>query len=341
MTESATVKIMSPEEIAARQLGDVPLIRFPDVHTIFRDRELRLRQLAAGHAMRDYLIFMADVAAAQHRTLSLPRVMPLPGHKQLGDAAQQGVAPLAPDVFMRTSEWRDDLSDILADLLPRLPAGMARDTLAVLQSLSETALERQADRLLTGVMLGLDLGQAPLIGAALQVYWARLVVHTQAQYPDLAFGKIDDARVCPCCGSKPVASITRIGGVESGARYLHCSLCQSQWNMVRIKCSHCESVRDIFYEELEQSAVSEVSPTAPPKGAVRAESCGDCGHYLKAVAMEKDAYVEPVADDLASVTLDLLVAESGKLRHGINFMLLFGAPAEEQDEALLAGSGGP
>jgi FdhE protein len=40
--------------------------------------------------------------------------------------------------------------------------------------------------------------------------------------------------------------------------------------------------------------------------------------------MERDYEVEPVADDLASVTLDLLVSEAGFERHGVNLMLLFG-----------------
>lgn len=330
MTET-TVKIMSPEEIAARQVGDVPQIRFPEPGSLFRDRELRLRQLAAGHAMRDYLVFMADLAAAQHRALAAPRVAVLPGEEALGDAARAGIAPLSPQLIRRPPEWRDDLADILADLLPRLPAGPARDTVAALQALPPEALERQADKLLAGVMMGLDLGQAPLIGAALQVHWARLVARTQSQYPDLAFGRVDDVTTCPCCAGKPVASITRLGGAEAGSRYLHCSLCQSQWHMVRIKCSHCESVRDIAYAELDAMAGAQTGAAAPPKGAVRAETCGDCGHYLKIVAMEKDAFVEPVADDLASVTLDLLVSESGLERHGVNFMLLFGAPDEERD----------
>jgi len=42
---------------------------------------------------------------------------------------------------------------------------------------------------------------------------------------------------------------------------------------------------------------------------------------------DRDPYVEPVADDLASLTLDLLVAESGMRRHGVNLMLLFGEGA--------------
>lgn len=326
MTEAVTVKIMSPEEIAARDVGDAAQIRFADTARIFGDRGTRLRQLAAGHAMRDYLIFMADVAAAQQRALSAPRVTPLPAEQALGDAARAGVAPLAPTLFKRSAEWRDDLADILADLLPRLPDGAARGTVQALQQLGADELERQADRLLAGVMLGLDLGQAPLIGAALQVYWTRLVAHTQAQYPELAFGRVDDATRCPCCGSGPTASVIRLGGADTGSRYLHCSLCQSQWHMVRVKCARCESTRDITYQEAEAAEGAEQPTAAPPRGAVRTESCGDCGHYLKIVSMEKDAHVDPVADDLASVMLDLLVSESGTQRHGVNFMLLFGAP---------------
>ena len=56
------------------------------------------------------------------------------------------------------------------------------------------------------------------------------------------------------------------------------------------------------------------------------ETCDTCGHYLKIVHMERDAHVEPVADDLASVTLDLLVSEAGFQRHGVNLLLLFGDP---------------
>jgi FdhE protein len=342
MTEATTVKIMSPEEIAARQVGDVPPIRFADTTRVFADRETRLRQLAAGHAMRDYLIFMADVAAAQHRALQAPRVSPLPGEEALGEAARAGVAPLQPTLFRRSAEWRDDLNDILAGLLPHLADGPARDTVLALQAAPVQELERQADRLLAGVMLGLDLGQAPLIGAALQVYWTRLVAHTQAQYPDLAFGRVDDATACPCCGGKPVASVVRLGTNDTGTRYLHCSLCQSQWHMVRVKCSRCESTRSIFYQELEPATSGAQQPTAaPPRGAVRTESCDECNHYLKIVSMEKDAYVDPVADDLASVTLDLLVSESGKLRHGVNFMLLFGAPPDEADEPEAQAAGSP
>ncbi|HET7773465.1 MAG TPA: formate dehydrogenase accessory protein FdhE, partial [Burkholderiaceae bacterium] len=39
--------------------------------------------------------------------------------------------------------------------------------------------------------------------------------------------------------------------------------------------------------------------------------------------MAKDAHVEPVADDLASLTLDLLVGDQGMRRNGVNPYLFF------------------
>jgi FdhE protein len=122
---------------------------------------------------------------------------------------------------------------------------------------------------------------------------------------------MDAANLCPACASPPVASIVRIGGVEQGARYLNCSLCETQWHMVRVKCSNCESTKGISYYGIEGK-----SP------AVKAETCDECGAYLKIAYMEKDPFVDPVADDLATLTLDLMMDEAGKSRSGPNLFLL-------------------
>src|SRR5262249_14994082 len=132
------------------------------------------------------------------------------------------------------------------------------------------------------------------------------------------FPRIDVATVCPCCGSRPVASIARIGAAESGYRYLHCALCGAEWHMVRIKCSHCESTKGISYEAIDDG-------TPADRKAVKAEVCAECGTYLKIVYMDRDPQVEPVADDLASLPLDLLLDEAGKMPSGVNFMLVLGA----------------
>lgn len=340
MTSSSPVQFLSPEEIATRKSEEAAHLKFADLAFVFRDRALRLRQLAAAHPMRDYLIFTADVADAQHTVLAAPRTVRLPSQEFLGEAARSGTAPLAFPHWTPGEEWREDLRDLLTRLLVQAAQGPAREVITGLQSASAEQLDQQAERLLAGIMLGLDMATAPLIGAALQVYWTRLVARTQAAFPDLAFGPIDNARVCPCCGSQPVASVARIGNDEAGSRYLHCALCQTEWHMVRIKCSHCESTTDITYQELE-STDDALPATMAPKGAVRAECCGECGHYLKIVDMGKDAHVDPVADDLATVTLDLLVSESGQVRHGLNYMLLWGEPTDESQALERRHAGAP
>jgi FdhE protein len=44
---------------------------------------------------------------------------------------------------------------------------------------------------------------------------------------------------------------------------------------------------------------------------------------------DRDPQVDAVADDLATLPLDLLVSEAGLQRHGVNLMLLFGDPDAE------------
>ena len=101
--------------------------------------------------------------------------------------------------------------------------------------------------------------------------------------------------------------------------------------MVRIQCSHCGSNKSVTYQELEAQAAAGDDGSRVPRGTVRAECCDECHHYLKILAQDKDAHVDPVADDLASVTLDLLVSESGLERHGVNLMLLFGDDSASGD----------
>jgi FdhE protein len=122
-----------------------------------------------------------------------------------------------------------------------------------------------------------------------------------------------------------VASLALTGGDALGQRYLHCSLCNMQWYLERVKCTHCLSTRQIAYESLDAAGSDDEGSTErAAKAAVQAETCDDCGHYLKIMHSGRDPFVDPVADDLATLTLDLLVAEAGRVRHGVNLMLLFG-----------------
>lgn len=73
----------------------------------------------------------------------------------------------------------------------------------------------------------------------------------------------------------PVSSIVQIGTTQ-GLRYLHCNLCETEWHVVRVKCSNCEQSRDLHYWSLDNE-----------QAAVKAESCGDCGTYLKIMYQER------------------------------------------------------
>lgn len=326
----ATIKVMSPEEIAARAGGEVQHLRLPDGATLFAERALRLRQLAASHAMRDYLIFMADLAQAQHLVLPTVPTLPLPTGAQMAGARALGRPPLPAADWPRDPAWHAALRSIVTELLPRAPEG-AQPALQALLKAEPDWLERQADCLLTGVTLGLDMAAAPLVAAALQCYWVALVQQTQARHGAEgmpAFLRIEDETACPCCGSRPTASITREVEGVAGQRYLHCSLCATEWHMVRIQCPHCLSGRSLAYQQLQAGEGHELPATGAAMGAVQAETCDDCGHYLKIFHTDRDPFVEPAADDLASVTLDLLVSDTGMRRHGVNLMLLFGEPDE-------------
>lgn len=337
MSESARARLMSADTIAAGGPAAKSLLHWPERGSVFAERQMRLRQLAPGHAMADFLRFMAELARAQHKALQQSPDVPLPDRPALERADRAGLPVIPAADWPRDAAWREALRAIAKDLRGAdIPEGV-RAALDALDRMNDDALERQADCLLTGVMHGLDLAAAPLVAAALQVYWTRLALGVQALVEADAGAaaqtdglgrlsvRIHDPGACPCCGSRPTASLTRSTGAASGQRFLHCSLCSVQWPLPRIQCAYCMASERIFYQSLDAiDASAEESSARAAQAAVQAECCEDCGHYLKIMHRDRDGFVEPVADDLATITLDLLVSEAGLQRHGVNLMLLFG-----------------
>ncbi|WP_293775754.1 formate dehydrogenase accessory protein FdhE [uncultured Oxalicibacterium sp.] len=333
MTISQASRLLSPEEIAVRAGQQVEFLRLPQVADVFSARERRLRQCAHENAMRDFLLFAADIAHAQHVALQSFPAVRLPDFDAINAAAHAGKPALAATSWERDPQWITALRNMLESMLPTLQTQDAVGAaIRKVLALSDQEIEQQADRLLNNIMFGLDLASAPLIAAGLQVYWVHMVSAVQQAHGEdrlAPFGRTDDPSRCPCCGSLPTASISRIDA-DGSYRYVHCSLCSAQWHVVRIKCTHCDSTKGIQYQSLQASDDESVGTVR--KEAVEAETCDECGHYLKILRMERNPAVEPVADDLASLTLDLLVSEAGFQRHGINLMLLFGDPdAQEPD----------
>jgi len=326
---TATIRIQSAEEIAAQAGGQAPWVMWPERGSVFAERAMRMRQLAAGHAMGDFLSFLSSLAQAQQAALDAFADVPLPDGGQVDRAAADGVPLLPAADWPRAPAWRDAARAMARALHARAPVA-ARDAMAAMASADDDWLERQADCLLTGVMRGLQLSTSAVVAGALQAYWTHLVLATRQRHraQGEAFGRIDDPLSCPCCGSAPVVGVTRYTGGATGQRYLVCGLCSSSWHLPRGRCAHCGSDKHVAYQSLALAggdALGDAEARAA-KAAVQAETCDDCGHYLKLLHSDRDPLVEPSADDLASLTLDLLVADSGKQRHGVNLMLLFGAP---------------
>ncbi len=122
----------------------------------------------------------------------------------------------------------------------------------------------------------------------------------------------------------PVASIIRTEQPYQGYRFLHCALCATEWHMVRAMCTQCQATKDIGYHSLDGAADEperREDQGRPGDAAIRAESCDACHTYRKILYREKDPNVDPVADDLATVTLDLLMTEAGYHRGSGNPLL--------------------
>ena len=285
-----------------------PRIVLPTNAQRYAERADRFEALANGHPMADYLRAMAQIARAQHAALPA-RAAATIAEPLLASSRQYGMPPLAAQSHERGAEWRADLRDIVA-AVRRSASGVLREALAQLAALDDDALETLAERLIVGTTLDADAAFVPFVGAALQVYFSRLAATLSVADVD----KCDVATVCPVCATRPVASVLRIGP-QNALRYLHCALCETEWNMVRVKCSSCESDRDLAYLSIEQEGRSAADAVA------KAETCGECNSYLKILNQDKDAFVDPVADDLATLALDVLVDEHGFARSGPNLLL--------------------
>ena len=288
---------------------DAPHARVAGGESTFRHRSRRLHALAATHTLGGYLEFMARLVEAQaHATHALAGRVPAASADHVARCVAEGV-PVYPAVGgSRDPVWRQGLDLILGRMAAEPAASLAVRELAVA---SPERLESIADHVLAGDLESLHPAQAPLVAAALQVYWNALASSLDAGlfHPVGA----PAGGLCPVCGSAPVASLVRIGGAEQGLRYLHCSLCDTEWHLARVQCSCCGNTNDLGYFAVE--GADEV---------VKAEACDTCHSYLKQVYMTKAPDADPVADDLATLALDMLMAEREYLRSGPNPLFIPG-----------------
>ncbi len=289
-----------PREPIPIRATEAPYLLLPDSASLFLDRALRLQSLAPGEVLEDYLRFMAELSHAQHRALATFPALSQP-------EVEAGQPPLAIGAFMLDPAWQQVFFAILDEVSTKAPPDFATH-LKLLKTASGTDLDGWAQAYLVGDAADCDLGVLTMVVASLQVYWTALTRNLHGV--SIKSSQAGQA-TCPVCNSPPVGSLVSSG--TAGLRYLCCSLCSSQWNLERIHCVNCGESQSVFYYDIEGS-----------DGSVQAECCDACHSYSKILHLEKNPSFDMVADDVATMALDVLVGEAGYQRYGMNPFLLTG-----------------
>src|SRR3984893_10296360 len=289
------------DPIPIGEVATPPFARLPEPEVLFMRRAERFRALADGHDLKSYLLFLAGLCAVQHGIQNGLPPAELPPPDALARAREHGMPPLDRSRFTADAALDATLSRFFAS------AGTCEMPEAAKAALLNVA---SADAATHAGMVESALDSIPIeriaehvfVSAALQVHFARLAARLDA----VGLLPLGDG-VCPACGGPLVSSMIVGWPGAHGTRFCACALCGTWWNHVRIKCTVCGSTEGISYQEIEGGA-----------GTIKAETCDSCRSYVKILHQHRDPALDPVADDVASLGLDLLVRGTGLRRGGIN-----------------------
>jgi len=280
--------------------------RLPDPLTLFLGRAQRFNTLAADHQLGPYLRFLGALSDCQHR------IQPgLPEPQLPTDDARARAREHAMPALDRSSFAADAALDATLDRLFALAGDFAmpdeaRQALERARGADAAEREAMVSAALADAIPVEALADHVFVAAALQVHAARLAARLDAA----TLVPIGDG-VCPACGGAPVASAIVGWKGAHGARFCTCSLCATQWHAVRIKCVLCESTKGIAYQQLDGAS-----------DTIKAEICESCRGYVKIFHQHRNPQLEPFADDVASLGLDILLRQEGYRRGAFNPFLL-------------------
>ena len=296
-----------PEPVDIGQIAAPAFARLPDIASHFTVRADRLEVLAADHPLESYLRFLAAIARAQHAVAPRLPAGTLPGKDHIAFSRAHEFPLIDRLTWQRDASFVAGARALAAALKGVDMPEPAAQALAAFAERDDTSIEALADRVLREEHAGWEAAEVPFAGAALELHFARMAALLDPADP----APVEPRNLCPVCGSLAVVSMVDAARGRQGSRYLCCSLCQTRWSYTRIQCAHCVSTKGIAYQTIEGGSK-----------AVRAETCDECHTYTKILYVEEDAGVDPVADDLASLTLDILVSEAGWARACPSFYLL-------------------
>jgi FdhE protein len=295
-----------PDPTMIGDIAEPPFVRLPDPTVLFASRAERFRALAEGHQLGPYLRFLAALSDCQHRLQNGLPEPDMPADDARAQARTHGMPPLDRSHFTADAALDATLERLFAQANEIDMPESARAALALVRGANASARDEMVRSILADSIPVEAFADHVYVAAALQVHFAR-----QAALLDAGALVPVGEGVCPACGGAPVASAI-VGWQRShGARFCTCSLCSAQWHVVRVKCVLCDSTKGIAYQELDGGDTN-----------VKAETCENCHGYVKIVHQHKDPRLDPVADDVASLGLDLLLRENGYRRGAVNPFLL-------------------
>jgi len=295
-----------PDPSLIGHVAKPPFARLPDPVRLFATRAERFRWLADGHPLAPYLNFLADLSAAQSAIQEgLPEPEPVPADA-LSRAQAHKMPPLDRGKFVPDAAFTATFERLLAAADTMNMPDVARAALDRLKAADAAAREAMIQNVLADSIPVEAIAEHVLVAAPLQVHFTRLAARLNAK----SLQDVGDG-ACPSCGGAPSASLVEDWQGAGGVRYCACALCGTDWNYVRARCTLCGSTKSIRFQEVEGSG-----------GTVKAETCDECRGYVKVLYRQRDNALDPIADDVATLGLDLLVKELGFRRGAVNPFLV-------------------
>jgi FdhE protein len=295
-------RFVQPDPSFIGRVLKAPFVRLPDPATVFARRAQRLRTLAAGAHLASYLEFLASISDAQGAILPELGETRLPAPEIIERARRFDMPPLDRNAMKGDATIHDTCRRLFALLAAFLKPEAAEAALTRTRLLNDDALGAMIADVLADSIPADAVAEHVYVAAALQVHFARLAARMDAN----ALAPVG-VGLCPVCGGRPVVSMVVGWYGAEGARYASCILCSTLWNEVRVKCLACGSTKGVGYQEIDGQG-----------GTIKAETCDECGSYLKVLYEHKDTALDPVADDVASVGLDRLLRDGAYARVGLN-----------------------
>ncbi|SKA29383.1 formate dehydrogenase accessory protein FdhE [Consotaella salsifontis] len=299
-----------PDPSVLGGVAKAPFAIAPLPGRLFAERAARFVALAQGNPLGPYLRFLGDLSHLQDRIVAGTEAPAPLAEEQVARARAGEMPPLDSDsIKLAMLRLFEPFRDGAAALAMPAPASAA---LAEVSAASPEALGAMADAIMAAAVPPERLAQHLFVAAALEIGACRLAASLDgARLVPVGVG------VCPACGGRPLASlVVGFQGAE-GARYAVCSLCSTRWNEVRVKCLACGSTKGISYH-----AATAGETTDEAEATVKAEACSTCGSWLKILYQNKNPSLDVVADDVASLGLDMLMRETDYRRAGFAPFLL-------------------